>query len=538
MKYLKSFLENNSRLILGIFIVISLGLHIYNFGFPCLNSDEASFAYNGYSIAKTGKDEYGAFMPYRFKAFGENKLPVTIYTIAPLVGLFGLNEFTARLPFIAIGVFAPLIFYWLSVTFFKNKYVGYISAFLASLSPWIQIMSRHIHENIIMLLLASALLIFFTKLQKDFRWKYVIIISILNVTGLFTYHIGKILSVYSFIVLLFILFKEKKLGKNIIIKSALIFLLPVFIFLYTEMSQPTNRVGNLLFTSNAGFTLKIEELRREHDIRLLHNKLTQSVLVLSQKYLTNFSPEFLVIKGDSNDRFGFDGTSPITPVEYLLLFIGLYFLFQKKEQHRFLLLSFLLMAPVSAALSWQDYSITRSFLMIIPILMLAPYGAYHLIQEAYGKLLRLSLIVAILLFYSFFQYFSWDYYFFHYSKKPQAISAWQCGYKELAEYIQNTYDETDQYYITKKLGQPYIFLLFYLEYPPGQYQKQASLTPPDEYGFGQVEKFDKFTFSLPKENSNQAALFITNVNEDETNNSRKKLDSVNYNEHEIFNIYE
>ena len=538
MKYLKSFLENNSRLILGIFIVISLGLHIYNFGFPCLNSDEASFAYNGYSIAKTGKDEYGAFMPYRFKAFGENKLPVTIYTIAPLVGLFGLNEFTARLPFIAIGVFAPLIFYWLSMTFFKNRYVGYISAFLASLSPWIQIMSRHIHENIIMLLLASALLIFFTKLQKDFRWKYVIIISILNVTGLFTYHIGKILSVYSFIVLLFILFKEKKLGKNIIIKSALIFLLPVFIFLYTEMSQPTNRVGNLLFTSNAGFTLKIEELRREHDIRLLHNKLTQSVLVLSQKYLTNFSPEFLVIKGDSNDRFGFDGTSPITPVEYLLLFIGLYFLFQKKEQHRFLLLSFLLMAPVSAALSWQDYSITRSFLMIIPILMLAPYGAYHLIQEAYGKLLRLSLIVAILLFYSFFQYFSWDYYFFHYPKKQQAISAWQCGYKELAEYIQNTYDETDQYYITKKLGQPYIFLLFYLEYPPGQYQKQASLTPPDEYGFGQVEKFDKFTFSLPKENSNQAALFITNVNEDETNNSRKKLDSVNYNEHEIFNIYE
>jgi len=225
-------------------------------------------------------------------------------------------------------------------------------------------------------------------------------------------------------------------------------------------------------------------------------------------------------------------------VEYLLFFIGLYFLFQKKEQHRFLLLSFLLMAPVSAALSWQDYSITRSFLMIIPILILASYGAYNLIHVTNGKLFRLSLIAGILIFYAFFQYFSWDYYFFHYSKKPQAISAWQCGYKELAEYVQNAYDKTDRYYITKKLGQPYIFLLFYLQYPPGQYQKQASLTAPDEYGFGQVEKFDKFTFSLPKDNTNQAALFITTVNEDETNNSRKKLDSVNYNEHEIFNIYE
>ncbi len=210
MKYLKSFLDHNSKIVLALSVVIALGLHIYNFGFPCLNSDEVSFAYNGYSIAKTGKDEYGEFMPLRFKAFGENKLPVTIYTIAPFVGLFGMNEFTARLPFIAIGVLAPLIFYWLSITFFKNKYIGYIAAFLAAFSPWIQIMSRHIHENIIMLLLASAILIFFAKLQKNFKWKYVIIISILNIIGLFTYHIGKTLSVYSFIVLLFILFNEKK----------------------------------------------------------------------------------------------------------------------------------------------------------------------------------------------------------------------------------------------------------------------------------------------------------------------------------------
>ena len=538
MKYLKSFLDSNSKLILGICIAISLGLHIYNFGFPCLNSDEVSFAYNGYSIAKTGKDEYGAFMPYRFKAFGENKLPVTIYTIAPLVGIFGLNELTARLPFIAIGVFAPLLFYWLSLTFFKNRYIGYIAAALASVSPWIQIMSRHIHENIIMLLLASGLLIFFAKLQKQFKWKYVLAISILNVIGLFTYHIGKTLSIYSFIVLLFILFKEKKFAGNVVTKSVLIFLVPVFIFLWTEITIPTNRVSNLLFISNEGFSLKIEELRREHDIRLLHNKLTQSVLVLSHKYLTYFSPESLVIHGDNNDRFGFDGISPITPIEYLLFFIGIYFLFQRKEQHRLLLISFLLMDPLSGALSWQDYSITRSFLMIIPILLLASYGIYHLIHEIHGKNLKLSLIVAVLMIYAFFQYYSWDNYFFHYQNKPQAISAWQCGYKELSAYIKKTYDQTDRYYITKKIGQPYIFLLFYLQFPPDEYQKQASLTAPDEYGFGQVEKFDKFTFSLQGYDEDKSSLYVTTSKEDEIGNSRKKLETVSYNDHEIFNIYE
>src|SRR3989344_1828916 len=213
MKYLK-FLLNNPRIFLVICVIIAIGLHIYNFGFPCFNSDEASFAYNGYSIAKTGKDEYGAFMPNRFKAFGENKLPVTIYTIVPFVGIFGLNELTSRLPFIIIGALAPLLFYWMSIEFFKNKQIGYIAAFLAAVSPWVQIMSRHIHENIIILLLASGLLIFFAKLQKEFKWKYVIAISILNVIGLFTYHIGKTLSIYSFIVLLFILFNEKKFARN------------------------------------------------------------------------------------------------------------------------------------------------------------------------------------------------------------------------------------------------------------------------------------------------------------------------------------
>ncbi|OGK13247.1 hypothetical protein A3A93_00515 [Candidatus Roizmanbacteria bacterium RIFCSPLOWO2_01_FULL_38_12] len=537
MKYLK-FLLNNPRIFLVICVIIAIGLHIYNFGFPCFNSDEASFAYNGYSIAKTGKDEYGAFMPNRFKAFGENKLPVTIYTIVPFVGIFGLNELTSRLPFIIIGALAPLLFYWMSIEFFKNKQIGYIAAFLAAVSPWVQIMSRHIHENIIILLLASGLLIFFAKLQKEFKWKYVILISLINLIGLFTYHIGKTISIYSFIVLLFILLKSKGLKRNSITKSILIFLVPVFFFLWTEISQPTNRVGNLLFTSNTGFTLKIEELRREHDIRLLHNKLTESVLVLTNKYLTYFSPEFLVIHGDTNDRFGFDGISPITPIEYILFFIGLYFLFKNNEKVRFLITSFLLMAPISAALSWQDYSITRSYLMIIPILLLSAYGGYNFIQEINGKLFRLSLIMIIVMFYVFFQYFSWDYYFFHYPKKPDVISAWQCGYKELGKYVQQTYDKTDKYYITKKLGQPYIFMLFYLKYPPADYQKQASLSAPDEYGFGQVEKFDKFTFSLQNNDENKLSLYITTSKEDELGGSRKKLETVNYNEHEIFNIYE
>ncbi|MEK7109758.1 MAG: hypothetical protein AAB876_00900, partial [Patescibacteria group bacterium] len=59
-----------------------------------------------------------------------------------------------------------------------------------------------------------------------------------------------------------------------------------------------------------------------------------------------------------------------------------------------------------------------------------------------------------------------------------------------------------------KNGQPYIFLLFYLQYPPEIYQKESSLSKPDEYGFGQVEKFDKYIFNLPNDKNIKNSVMI------------------------------
>src|SRR3989338_9770825 len=56
--------------------------------------DEASIGYNAYSIAQTGKDEWGDFLPIHFRAFGEFKLPVYIYATVPFVAVFGLTAFS------------------------------------------------------------------------------------------------------------------------------------------------------------------------------------------------------------------------------------------------------------------------------------------------------------------------------------------------------------------------------------------------------------------------------------------------------------
>jgi len=67
---LKKFAD--SKTLLVVIILLASFLRLYNLANvpPHLTPDEASLGYNAYSILKTGKDEYGKFMPIIFKSFG------------------------------------------------------------------------------------------------------------------------------------------------------------------------------------------------------------------------------------------------------------------------------------------------------------------------------------------------------------------------------------------------------------------------------------------------------------------------------------
>lgn len=537
MKSFQNFCNTYSWIIVALCCLITILLHVKNFGFPPLNSDEVSMGYNAYSIAETGKDEYGYSFPSRFKTFGEFKLPFSIYTMAVFIKVLGLSDFSTRLPFILVAVFSPVLFYFLTKKLFNNAAIGILAALLTTFSPWIQIMARHAHDNVFILVFTILALIVFVNLLNKVTVRSIVYLTIITGLVLFTSHVGKVLALYFAITLIAILI-YKKISKIHITKYTVIFLLPIIFFIFTEIQNPTTRVSNLLFINNPGFTLSIEEMRREHNSRILHNKGTQAILELTNRYFTYFSPEFLVINGDENPRFGFKGISPITPVTYILVLIGLYFLFKNNEKYRFLIISLLLIAPFSASLSWQEYSLTRAFVMIIPLLLLAAYGSFYIVDSIKKYQLRLLVIFLLIIGYSFFTFYSWDFYYNHYPKKRIVLNAWQAGYKELNEYIKQNYSLTKQFYITKELGQPYIYTLFYLKFPPEQYQQQAELSALDEYGFGQVEQFDKFTFTFKKPTDEKNIVYIGFPHDfQDIGISENDVEKITFNNEEMFWIY-
>src|SRR5687768_12237216 len=86
--------------LLVVIMIVAAILRLWKLGSipPGLTPDEASLGYNAYSILKTGRDEYGQLFPTVFKSFGDYKPGLYTYAVIPFVALFGLNEWTVRLP--------------------------------------------------------------------------------------------------------------------------------------------------------------------------------------------------------------------------------------------------------------------------------------------------------------------------------------------------------------------------------------------------------------------------------------------------------
>lgn len=493
-----------TTIILAGIVLLSLFFNLYNFGGApaCFNADEAAFSYNAYSILKTGRDEYGTFLPLRLKSFGDYKLPLFSYLSVPFIGLFGLNEMGARLPNTFLAILFPIAVFYFVRELFARDDVSLVASFLSATTLAFHILSRQAHEGYLAALLVTVTGIFFIRLLKKATLRDTIIFLISALLTLFSYQSSRVLIGIYFLCAL-IYFIPRKKGYWILGG----FLAVLLLFTVTDVIYKPARVANLLFINNPGYSLNLNELRGEGGTRLTYNKLVYAPKILAVETLKYLSPQFLLDSGDENPRFGYKGMGVITPAVYLFLFVGLYFMFKDRERWRYILLAFLLLTPVAASLSWAGVSLTRSFYLFVPISIIAAYGLVKAWQNT-PKNYRLAGLAAIILVHGYFSYYSWDFYLNHYFKRALIVRSWQCGYAQVGEYVKTNYDKYDKFYISKAGGEPYIFMLFYLQYPPEKYQKQASLTGPDQYGFGQVEQFDKFRFNFEKPKPGEKAVVI------------------------------
>lgn len=500
------------KIILVLIIALAFVLRFYKVteNPPSLNWDEVSIGYNAYSVLNSGKDEWGQFLPVHFKAYGEYKLPAQVYVSIPGIAIFGLNELGVRITPVVYGTLTVLLMFFLGRVLFESELVGLVSAFLLAISPWhIQLTRASFESSLATMFVVLGIWV----LVKGFNnRKFIIWAMIPFALSIFTYNAARIFSPLFLLVTLLIYRKEFVKFRKFIIGAILVFvvlLLPLLPVVFS--GERSARYKLVSITDDPGLIPRINQNRGLSKLpqplpRLVHNKITYVTFYFARNYLTHFMPQFLFISGAPHKQHHVQNIGELYYFQAPFLFIGLIALFyvpRKREEssaylkHRFkrLLLAWVLLSFIPVSVTNDSIPHALRTLIAAPFYQLvSAFGFAQVIAWGSNKyrnlklpfLLTMIIVITVSMGYYLNQY---------YNIYPLAYSRdWQYGYKQVVDYIGKHRDEYDLIVFTRHYGEPHMFTLFYLNYPPDKFQSDQNLVRFETYDWVRVLKFAKFYF--------------------------------------------
>jgi len=453
--------------------------------------DEASIGYNAYSILKTGRDEWGQFLPLHFRAFGEFKLPVYIYSVTPFIYSFGLNELSVRLPSVFYSLGSLVLIYLLAKKMFKEEKIALLSSFLFAILPWDFIFSRTGYEAsaglffyllFLLLWFVFEKSLFSVKEALDGAVKELLMILLFLVFSLYSYNSFRIISplTLAFLFLTALIKKNSNLTRKLILIFFSLVILAISFF-------PIYRV--LKFDSGASRLRALFLQGSSHD----------RLISFSNNYLSHFSLDFLFLKGDQNLRSQMPGFGEIYPLSLPFLIIGLLRLIRKRDSKSLFLIFLFLIAPIPASLTKESPHSLRSILFAFLMPLIISFGINDFVNFL-GKYRKIGKYKKVALTFVCLSYLIISsIYFMRFVKTYGTLSApdWQDEYKELFYNDKSLVDKAEKVVISDTYGQPYIFALFYNQYDPQKFWQTVVYNPPGLWGLSTVYSFDKFIFKKP-----------------------------------------
>lgn len=491
-----------------LIFIIALALRLFKFGSnpPSLYWDEASLGYNGYLIATSLHDEHGELLPLaRFIAFGDYKPPGYIYATVPSIWLFGLNEFSVRLPSMIAGILMVVITYLLVKELFRNEIMALLSSFLLAISPWAIQFSRAAFEaNLAAFFNLTGVYLFLIGRKK--RW-YVIPSVIFFVLSFYTFNANRIIAPLFLSGLVLLYFKDIWNNKKYFLISAvlaLILLIPSLNYLRSRESRL--RLQEVSIFNNLE-PIKLSNQRIELDAnvwwaKIIHNRRILFLSDFLKHYFDNFSGRFLFTHGDVNPRLNPQEMGELYVWELPFLILGVYWLIKRKEKASPILFLWMLIVPIPAATARETPHALRMLSILPTYQIIIAYGLYQLVAWLKNSSLRRLVDRTIIILFSTicFLLSANIFYYLHnyYIHYPSDWSGeWQYGYKQMVTEVLNIEDNYNQIFVTDALGRPYIYFAFYGKYPYDDFQKERKASR-DWFGFWNVEALGKIQFSLNK----------------------------------------
>ncbi len=473
-------------LVLSIAILISAITRFYKLGEAPhgFYLDEAGQGYSAYSILKTGKDEFGKSFPVVFRSFTDFKTPVYIYLIVPLIPLFGLTTFAVRFPSFIFSILTIPVLYFLILKIAPKK-IAYalssISVLLLAISPWHILFGRTNFEcNVALFFFLTGVLFFFYSLEKP---KFLILSSIFFAIAIPAYHAQRIVTPLMLIAL-FLRHKKTLLSKThfryLIIGAILGFIISLpTLSIATTPGFLARASGLNIFSSNhqpAGFLANYKGIFYP----FVNSHIFLSIQEFASLYISYFSPRNMFVLGDSGPRSSFPEIGTFFVWQFPFYIYGMFLFVKNKKLNdlRFFTLSFLLIAPIPAALTRDPYSTIRSLQMVIPltiVISLAIVEILNKLKKTDQKII-FGVGISILIIYSLLRLYSSAIILNEYYRGVY----WNYGWKEASLIIRGL-NKNLPIVVDNSRDEPYIQLAFFLKYDPEKYQKENFEVPLSEY---------------------------------------------------------
>ena len=289
--------------------------------------DERDISLSGYSIAQTGRDLSGNFLPLSIKNIAPDNPVVSIYYSALWWLILPTKTiFNARLPFVAIStLLIPLIYVLLSIIT-KDKKISIVTSIICCFSPWIFHISRLGMDVTLGFVTLLAAIILQLKNKKFLSYLFYFL-SFYNYQGF------RILIPFIIFYIIFFYQDKKNIYKNILYSGIFISVLFSSILLI-DKDITQKRVTQIAFLNTTFFDNQIifnrnTTLANPIIPPLFDNKLSAPINYVVSAFIKGLDFTYLFKDGDYSAING-----SISGGQFFLSFLVFYFLgFFKGKQN-------------------------------------------------------------------------------------------------------------------------------------------------------------------------------------------------------------
>jgi hypothetical protein len=231
----------------------------------------------------------------------------------------------------------------------------------------------------------------------------------------------------------------------------------------------------IIFIPQLFFYLSPQGMTRANDVIFNTNLIT-----IIKCYFHHFSPDFLFFHGDPNPRHLPQNRGELYYFEMLTLPLGLFFSLKARTKKNYILILWLILFPLPAALTTEIHSI-RGIMGVIILAIISGYGMSKLLDILNTYIKKIATPILIFTIVISVVFFSHRYFVEYPRWLPEA-------WLSTMGYIITDANKTNANCIvidTNIYGEHiYIFVPFYTQLPPGEYQKLGVDVAKDKLDIG------------------------------------------------------